>query len=634
MVQHHSLIRLPDDGYRPRAFDPRSGSYPVAFTDYAAPLDQPILRHYLVRHRLEKKDPAAAVSEPVEPLVYYVDRGAPEPIRSALIEGASWWSEAFEAAGFENAFQVKLLPAGVDPLDVRYNVIQWVHRSTRGWSYGGGVIDPRTGELIKGHVTLGSLRVRQDRLIFEGLAGTAETGSGRPDDPVRLALGRIRQLAAHEVGHTLGLAHNFAASTFGRASVMDYPAPLVTVGAGGKLDFSQAYATGIGAWDVQAIRYAYSEFPPGADEAAGLAKILAENRARGMVFLTDEDARPPGAAEPFANLWDNLADPVAGLENTMAVRKVALAAFGADNVPPGEPLSLLQEALVPVYFFHRYELQAAVKAVGGLEYRYSLRGDPEAAAKPVDAALQRRALDEVLATVRPAFLDLPEPVLELVLPRAFGYPPHRELIDSRTSPAFDALGAASTAAEMAFSGLLQPERAARLVDLHRRHSELPSLDEVLDRVVDAAFGPATAASQPQEAERLAEIGRTVQSAAVRSLVELASDPGATPAVRSRVEATLDRLASRLGKGAPGGDAAAVAHRAYLAREIARFLERRRQESSPLPAPAAPPPGDPIGGAAAARASAASSAGAGTPPAWTDWEGTGCGWSTASGGGAR
>lgn len=598
VVQHHSLVRLPDPGYRPRELDPRAGSYAIDFTDYAAPLDAPVLRQWIVRHRLAKRDPSAERSPAFEPLVYYVDAGAPEPIRSALVEGASWWAEAFAAAGFEDAYRVELLPPEVHPLDVRYNVVQWVHRATRGWSYGGGVVDPRTGEMVKGHVTLGSLRIRQDRLIFEGLAGTEATGSGRPDDPVELALARIRQLAAHEVGHTLGLAHNFAASTYGRESVMDYPAPLVDVGPDGRLDFSAAYGTGVGAWDVQAIRYAYAEVPEGADEREALAAILRENRERGLLFLTDEDARPPGAAEPLANLWDNLGDPVAGLERAIAVRRVALAGFGEGNVRPGQPLALLEEVLVPVYFHHRYQLEAAVKAVGGLRYDYALRGDPAtsteagpaARAEPVPADYQRRALEAVLSTLEPELLDLPEPLLRLLLPRPAGYPPHRELFASRTSPAFDALGAAATAAEMAAAGLLQSERAARLVDFHRRDPALPSLEEVLGRVVETAFGGA-----PPAELRLAEIRRAVQGAVVRSLLDLAragGPSGSSPAVRARAEATLAALAERLGERT--GDGAEAAHRAYLAGEIARHLERRRDDESPLPSPAEPPPGAPIG----------------------------------------
>ncbi len=598
LVQHHSLIRLPEPGYEPREFHPRSGSFAVDFTDYAAPLDAPIRKQWIVRHRLTAG----------EPLVYHVDPGAPEPVRSALVEGASWWAEAFAAAGFEDGFRVEILPEGAHPLDARFHVIQWVHRATRGWSYGGGVVDPRTGEMVKGHVTLGSLRIRQDRRIFEGLAGTGATGTGASDDPVELALARIRQLSAHEVGHTLGLAHNFAASTYGRGSVMDYPAPLVSVEPGGELDFSAAYDTGVGAWDVQAIRYAYTEVPPGEDEAAALAAILVENRERGLLFLTDEDARPPGAAHPLANLWDNHGDPVTGLEAALAVRRSALGAFGEGNVAPGEPLALLQEVLVPVYFHHRYQLEAAVKPVAGLLYEYALRGDPAPEAEPVPGDVQRRALDAVLSTIEPEFLDLPERVLRLVLPRAYGHPPNRELVRSRTSPAFDALGAAATAAEMAVSGLLQPERAARLVDQHRRDPELPSLEEVLDRVVAAAF-----AGAPLDDPRLAEIRRAVQAVVVRGLLDLArsgvrSGPrdrggpaAATPAVRARTEAALGELAGGLEEAS--GTGVEAAHRAYLAREIRRYLEREQEDVSPLPEAAEPPPGSPIG---------------------TDWLGRGCG----------
>ena len=396
---------------------------------------------------------------------------------------------------------------------------------------------------------------------------------------------------------------------------MDYPAPLVTVAADGSLDVSDAYDTGIGAFDVQSIRYAYSQFPPGTDakaEQAALDGILRENRERGMVFLTDEDARPPGAAQPIANLWDNGSDPVDGLETVLAVRRTALDRFGQGNVAEGQPLALLQEVLVPVYFYHRYQLEAATKAVGGLNYRYGFRGDPSPAARPVPADEQRRALDLVLSTLDPAFLDLPESVLELLLPRPNGIPPNEEMFASATDPAFDALGAAATAAEMTVSGLLQPERAARLVDFSRRDPDLPSLEEVLGAVTDAAFGgPAPAGP------RRLEIRRTVQSAAVRGMLDLAANPKATPAVRARTEAALAALAERL------RSAGKAAHRTYLANEIDRYLQRVRADASALPAPAAPPPGSPIGGAPGFDPMGSLDAlGSGAARA-TDWLGRGC-----------
>ena len=589
LVEHQSLVRLPDAGYRPRAWDPRSGSFEVLYADYAQPIAADIDRRWLVRHRLEKVDPAAARSRARKPIVYYVDSGAPEPIRSALVEGASWWAKAFEAAGFIDAFQVKLLPPDVDPLDVRYNVIQWVHRATRGWSYGGGVIDPRTGEMLKGHVTLGSLRIRQDRLIFEGLSGAEKSGTGAPDDPVELSLARIRQLAAHEVGHTLGFNHNFAASTYGgRASVMDYPAPVVGVRADSTLDFSNAYANGVGIWDIQQVRYAYSEFASAAEERSGLDAILRENRDKGYVYMSDGDTRPAGAAHPLAAMWDNGSDPIAELAHEMTVRRIALRAFGERNIPPGTPMSTLPEVLAPLYFHHRYQLEAAAKSVGGLDYTYAVRGDGSPPARPVPAARQRAALAAVLATLDAAVLDLPEPVLGLLAPPSVDYPPHREMFGSRTAPAFDALGAAGTAAELTLSMLLPPERLARCVDFHRRDPSMPGCDEVLDAIVKRAFD-----GREPSAPRLREIRRVVQAAVVHRLIAAASLPAQTTAVRAALESSLRRLSADLARGARSGEPADQSLRALLAADIDRWLARPGGTVMPGAAPEIPP-GPPIG----------------------------------------
>ena len=589
LVQHHSLVRLPDHGYTPRAFDPRSGALWIQYADYAAPLDEPIDRRWIVRHRLEKQDPTAERSAPVEPIVYYVDRGAPEPVRSALIEGALWWNEAFEAAGYVDAFRVELLPEDAHPLDVRYNVIQWVHRQTRGWSYGGGVVDPRTGERIKGHVSLGSLRVRQDRRIFEGLLGAAKTGTGAPDDPIELSLARIRQLSAHEVGHTIGFAHNFTASTWGgRASVMDYPAPLVRVGDDETLDVSAAYGVGIGAWDRTTVQYSYSDFPPGTDEQEALDAILRESAARGEEFVSDADARPVGGAHPTAHLWDNERDAAAALREALAVREIALGNFGADNLAAGEPFGLLQQTFVPVYLYHRFQMEAAVKLVGGMDYRYAVAGDEPPFARVVPEAQQRAALDALLACIDPATLDIADSTLALLAPPPYGYQgANRELMDSATSPVFDPLGAAGTAADAAVRLLLAGPRCARLVDQERRMQTDFGLGDVVDALLERAV------DRRADTERRRAIQRDVQRIVVERLVERAFDEDTPNAVRVVIEDRLARLQNRLVRRG-GGDSVDAAHDTILARDLDRFLYQREWTEPTGWRPESLPPGSPIG----------------------------------------
>lgn len=590
LVQHHSLIRLPDDGYRPRRFDPRAGSSAMTFANYAAPLDQPIETRWIVRHRLQKTDPSSDHSPATEPIVYYVDRGAPEPVRSALVEGASWWAEAFEAAGFDDAYRVEVLPEGVHPLDVRYNVIQWVHRSTRGWSYGGGVIDPRTGEMIKAHVSLGSLRVRHDRMLMEGLVGADATDSGGTNDPVQVALARIRQLSAHEVGHTLGFTHNFAASTYGgRASVMDYPAPLVEITDDGELDLSNAYGVGVGDWDVHTVRFAYQQPAPGQSEADLLGEIVSDGLDRRLAFMSDADARPRGSAHPRAHLWDNGADAAAALDHAFEVRRIAMENFGQGNIAAGQPLSRLVEVFSPLYLYHRYQLTAASKLIGGVNYSYSVRGDGQEPSRPVDGGIQRRALTSVLRGLDPDVLAVPDSVTELLLPPAFGFQRSREELATATAPAFDEFGVAATAADLVMKVLLSSPRCARLVEQSLRDPALPSLEEVLDLTRETVFNHLTLPPFQEE------IRRVVQRVMVDRLIDRISDPTTPPRVRSRLEFALAEIQAGVAAELADSNGLERVHLASLHDDLVRFRDLREWESGYYGRAADPPPGDPIGG---------------------------------------
>ena len=600
--QRHSFVKLPPDGYRSRAFDPRAPSSGPSFQDYAAPLDGDMEVRWIGRHRLEKTDPSAAVSEAKEPIVYYVDRGVPEPVRSALVEGASWWDEAFEAAGFKDAFRVEVMPEGADPLDVRYNVINWVHRSTRGWSYGSSVSDPRTGEIIKGHVLLGSLRVRQDRLIFEGMTpgqggccgasgppGSGALGFADPKtEPVETALARVRQLSAHEVGHTLGFAHNFAASVNGRASVMDYPAPKVLIREDGSLDLSDAYDVGIGEWDKYSVRYAYTEFGPGVSEEAGLDAIVQEWLTAGMHFASDQDARSLGTAHALAHLWDNGSDPVAELAHALEVRRVAMDRLSESALPEGTPVAALEETVVPVYLHHRYQLEAAAKLIGGYHYTYALRGDGQVPQRPVLAARQRLALEKVLSCLRPEALTLPGKLLDVLPPAPFGGRGDRERFPRRTGAIFDPMAVAETAADLALKALLHPQRATRLAMAASLDSGGLGLVEVLNALVLRTWGKA-----PSQDTYEAGIERVVERRVLDQLMGLASSTGASPTVRAQVTGRLRSLHAELASADQVAEAVERSHRLLARDDIRRFLDRPWDQRQPTRSVEAPP-GSPIG----------------------------------------
>ena len=534
--QHHSFIELPDNKYTPRKFDPRSGANAMSYLDYATPVNESIKKRFIYRHRLQKKNPNAAKSEAVEPIIYYLDRGTPEPVRSALLDGARWWNQAFESIGFTNAFQVKMLPEDADLLDVRYNVIQWVHRSTRGWSYGSSVSDPRTGEIIKGHVSLGSLRIRQDFLIAQALRAPYANDDTNDKFALEMALARIRQLSAHEVGHTIGLAHNFAASSKGRSSVMDYPHPTLSI-KDGKVDFTDAYDTKIGDWDKVSIAYSYGEYLE--NEDASLSKLLDEAFKKGARFISDQDARPLGSAHAYAHLWDNGSDVSEELENLLSIRRNSIANFSKDNIKSNQPYSVLEDVFVPLYFLHRYQTEGVIKMIGGLDYTYAIKDDGNTIVKRIPGKLERKALVSVIKTLSVEELAIPKKILDLFPPRAFNYGRTRESFKSKTGVAFDPFGAVETASAMTLGILLHPERVTRLVQHNSLDSSQLGLVEVLDDLIANSFQKSYKDSYYQELQNI------VNYQVLNHLFHLSSNKDMYWQVNAIVNDKIDKISSLL-----------------------------------------------------------------------------------------
>jgi hypothetical protein len=584
--QHISLVRLPDAGsYKPRIFMPRSGFMSLDYMDLSVPLGQPIMKQFIFRHRLEKKDPSAEVSEAVEPIVYYLDPGTPEPMRNALLEGASWWNEAFEAIGYRDAFQVKLLPPDADPLDIRYNVIQWVHRSTRGWSYGSPVTDPRTGEILKGIVSLGSQRVRQDYMIAEAILSPYGDTAEVPGDMEEMALARLRQLAAHEVGHTLGLQHNYIASADGRTSVMDYPHPLIGL-KDGKPDLSGAYETGIGEWDKVFIAYGYQDFPEGTDEKKALQDILAAARQKGLRFLSDQDARPEGSAHPAVHLWDNGKDACEELERMIGIRMKILDDFSEKNIRLGTPYSELEDVLVPAYMLHRYQLEAAVKSIGGVEYNYALRGE-DLLLRMVSPETQGACLETIMETLAPEFLAIPKAVLAKIPPKPLGYSRDRENFTSRTGLTFDPLSAAEASADRSIALLLHPQRASRMVTNHALDARQPELQVLIDKLIFNTWQ--TVYDEPY----LGEIQRISDNLVLHHLMQLATDLSASPQARAIASLKISELKQWIsGQLEYVQDPQMEAHYDFALKQISHFFEHPEQYRHETPLEA--PPGQPIG----------------------------------------